>query len=249
MSRPRIGLGVWKRPVRTPVGDPEDLYTLAVEYVDEVRQAGAIPLMLPPMAPDRAPEVVAALDGLVLTGGGDFEPSSYTDDDEGVSADLDPEQDAWDLALALAAKEARLPFFGICRGMQALNIALGGALIQDIRGKGDVHPPIHEKPADAAAFRHPVRIAPGSRLAAVLGSLDRSVNSIHHQAVGTLGAGLTPVAWAPDGVVEGIEYEGDWSAIAVQWHPERTGHTLDQLLFADLARRARERRAATAGRA
>ncbi len=237
---PRIGLGVWKRPVHTLVGDPEQLYTLAEEYVDEVRQAGGMPLMLPPMDPGLAPQVVASLDALVLTGGGDFEPAAYLAADKGLSSDVDPEQDGWDLALARAAREAELPFFGICRGMQALNIALGGTLIQDIGGQG-IHPPIHDTPAEAVAFRHPVRIVAGSRLAAVLGVRDRNVNSIHHQAIGALGKGLVAVAHAPDGVIEAVEYKGGWSAYAVQWHPERTGHTLDQLIFDDLVRQAETR--------
>ncbi len=234
---PRIGLGVWKRPVRTMVGDPEQLYTLAEEYVEEVRLAGGLPLMLPPMDPALAPQAVAALDALVLTGGGDFAPAAYQSADQGVSSDVDREQDAWDIALARAAQEARLPFFGICRGMQALNIALGGTLNQDIGGRG-VHPPIHDTPEEAVAFRHPVRLVAGSRIAELLGVRERMVNSIHHQAIGDLGEGLAAVAHAPDGVVEAVEYEGDWSAYAVQWHPERMGHTLDQLLFDDLVRRA-----------
>ncbi len=239
MRPPRIGLGVWKRPVRTLIGDPEQLYTLAEEYVEEIRQAGGAPLMLPPMDSAMAPVVVEALDALVLTGGGDFDPGSYRAEDQGLSSDVDIEQDRWDIALTRAAKDAGIPFFGICRGMQALNIALGGTLIQNIGGEG-VHPPIHDTPAEAVAFRHPVRLVGGSRLARLLGVGERVVNSIHHQAVGTLGEGLVAAAHAPDEVIEALEYQGDWLALAVQWHPERTGNALDLILFDDLVRRASE---------
>lgn len=244
-SRPRIGLTPWKRPVHTIVGDPEQLFTLAEEYVESVRIAGGIPIILPPAPLSAAPEAAAAIDALVLTGGGDFSPSSYTRTDEGLSADIDPQEDAWDVALTLAARDANLPFFGICRGMQALNIALGGTLHQDITDRAN-HPPIPGVPADAVAFRHPVTIQAESRLGQILGVTDRSVNSIHHQAVDRLGEGLVAVAHAPDGTIEGIEYNGAsasgrWGALAVQWHPERMGHDLDQRIFDALVRAAGRR--------
>ena len=245
-TRPRIGLTPWKRPVHTIVGDPEQLFTLAEEYVDCVRAAGGIPLILPPAPLNTAADAVAAVDALVLTGGGDFSPSSYTDRDEGVSADIDLQEDAWDVALTLAARDAEVPFFGICRGMQALNIALGGTLHQDISDRAN-HPPIPGVPADAVAFRHPVTIRAESRLGRILGVTERSVNSIHHQAVNRLGAGLVPVAHAPDGIIEAVEYNGassgaEWPCLAVQWHPERMGHTLDQLIFDEVVRIAAARR-------
>ena len=249
--RARIGLTAWKRPVRTMVGDPEQLFTLAEAYVDEVRRAGGLPLILPPGPLAAAGATVRGLDGLVLTGGGDFCPSSYGEADHGRSSDMDPEQDAWDLALARAARRLRVPFFGICRGMQALNVALGGTLEQDIAGRGD-HPPISPIAIEAAAFRHLVRIEPRSRLGRVLGLTERRVNSIHHQAVGRLGEGLVPVAHAPDGTVEGVEYRARsereaWSAFAVQWHPERMEPGPDQLLFDDFIRVAMAHRAASKG--
>lgn len=254
-NRPRIGLTAWKRAVRTIVGDPEQLFTLAEEYVDRVRRAGGIPIILPPAPIGVAADAVRSVDGLVLTGGGDFSPSCYTERDEGVSDDIDPDEDAWDLALTHAAREAHLPFVGICRGMQALNLALGGTLHQDICGRAN-HPPIPKVPEHAVGFRHPVRIDPESRLGRLLGVHERSVNSIHHQAVDRLGEGLVPVAHAPDGTVEGLEYSGgngaapddpDWIALGVQWHPERMEHGIDQRIFDELIRAAGARR--RAGRA
>lgn len=240
-GRPRIGLTSWKRPVRTQVGDPEQLFTLAEEYVDRVRRAGGLPVILPPAPLAAAAEAAAMLDGLVLTGGGDICPSVYTETDEGVSLDLDPAEDAWDLALVAAVRDAGKPFFGICRGMQVLNVALGGTLRQDICGT-PTHPPISEVPAEAVGYRHPVRLFPGTRLARLLGAGELVVNSIHHQAVDRLGAGLRATAEAPDGTVEGLEYEGGngapWSALAVQWHPERLPAGPDQRLFEDLVSRA-----------
>lgn len=244
-SRPRIGMTPWKRPVHTIVGDPEQLFTLAEEYVDCVRLAGGVPIILPPAPLNAAADAIASVDALVLTGGGDFAPSAYSDRDEGVSSDIDPQEDAWDVALTLAARDAGVPFFGICRGMQALNIALGGTLHQDITDRAN-HPPIPGVPADAVAFRHPVAIQADSRLGRILGTTERSVNSIHHQAVDRLGEGLVPVAHAPDGIVEAVEYNGSskragWQCLAVQWHPERMGHTLDQLIFDEVVRLAAER--------
>ena len=243
--RPRIGLTAWKRPVHTMVGGPEQLFTLAEEYVECVRQSGGIPLILPPAPLNAAADAVASVDALVLTGGGDFSPSTYSGRDEGVSTDIDLQEDAWDVALTLAAKEARLPFFGICRGMQALNIALGGTLYQDISDRAN-HPPVPGVPADAVAFRHPVKIKAESRLGGILGVTERSVNSIHHQAVDRLGEGLVPVAHAPDGIIEGVEYNGasagsGWPCLAVQWHPERMGNGLDQRIFDEVVRMAAER--------
>ena len=243
-KRPRIGLSSWKRPVHTIVGDPEQLFTLAEEYVDSVRYAGGLPIILPPAPLNAAADAIASVDALVLTGGGDFSPSSYASHDEGLSSEIDLEEDAWDVALALAARDAGIPFFGICRGMQALNIALGGTLHQDICDRAN-HPPIPSVPKDAVAFRHPVTIKEASRLGRILGVTERSVNSIHHQAVDRLGEGLVPVAHAPDGIIEAVEYSGavagaGWQCLAVQWHPERMGHTLDQRIFDDVVRVAAE---------
>ena len=243
--RPRIGMSSWKRPVHTMVGDPEQLFTLAEEYVDSVRYAGGLPIILPPAPLNAAADAVASVDALVLTGGGDFSPSSYAGHDEGVSSDIDLEEDAWDVALALAARDAGIPFFGICRGMQALNVALGGTLHQDISDRAN-HPPIPGAPKDAVAFRHPVTIKEASWLGRILGVTERSVNSIHHQAVDRLGEGLVPVAHAPDGIIEAVEYNGSrpasrWPCLGVQWHPERMGHTLDQRIFDEVVRMAAER--------
>lgn len=251
-SRPRIGLTTWKRRVETILGN-ELLYTLAEEYVDAVRRAGGIPIILAPASLGAAEAVVSSLDGLVLTGGGDISPSCYTDEDEGVSSDIDPAEDSWDIALVLAAQERRLPVFGICRGLQALNVALGGSLHQDISGREN-HPPIPEDPKATLAFRHPVVLDSGSRAAWALGAGERTVNSIHHQAVDRLGQGLRVVARAPDGTVEGIEYgqsngaaDPEWWAHAVQWHPERLHGGADQPLFDDLVRAAVHRTRAGGG--
>ncbi len=243
--RPRIGFTAWKRGVHTIVGDPEQLFTLAEEYVESVRKSGGIPIILPPAPLNAAADAVASVDALVLTGGGDFSPSTYSGRDEGVSTEIDLVEDAWDVALTLAAKEAQLPFFGICRGMQALNIALGGTLHQDITNRAN-HPPVPGVPADAVAFRHPVTIDAESRLGRILGVTERRVNSIHHQAVDRLGEGLVPVAHAPDGIIEAVEYNGAsaglrWPCLAVQWHPERMGNGLDQRIFDELVRMAAER--------
>lgn len=244
--RPRIGLTTWRRRVDTILGN-EALYTLAEEYVEGVRRAGGLPVVLPPASLAAAGELVGALDGLILTGGGDISPSCYTDDDEGVSSDIDHEEDAWNVALVHAAREHDLPVLGICRGLQALNVALGGTLHQDIAGRAN-HPRVPADPEATVAFRHPVVLDHGSRLARSLGAGERSVNSIHHQAVDRLGEGLAVVGRAPDGTVEAVEYRGEnprWWAHAVQWHPERLPGGANQALFDDFVCAAADRSLAT----
>lgn len=162
------------------------------------------------------PAVLASLDGLVLTGGADVEPSRYGfDDPEGVCIHVLPERDAAEEPIVQAMIERRLPCLAICRGMQFLNVLRGGSLVPDLPG--------HEP--DDAAERHGVTIAADSQLARVAGGATAgAVSSSHHQAVDRPGEGLRVVARADDGVVEAIEWAqpgGKPWLVAVQWHPER----------------------------
>ena len=237
-SRPVVGISAYTRavdivPVRTR------LHTISSAYVDALVRAGAVPVVLPVLAPDLAADALARLDGLVLPGGGDVDPDRYGEPAAPETAGVDPDRDAWELACASAALAARLPLLAICRGAQVLNVALGGTLVQDVQTATGVS---HSCAAQHADPVHPVRLAPGSRLARRLGVTGLGTNSLHHQAVGRPGDGVTPVAWAPDGTVEGFEVEGHAEVAAVQWHPElMPDDPVQQRLFADFVASASQR--------
>lgn len=192
--------------------------TLGSSYVRALADAGLTPLVLPTvLAPH---EAVAALDhvrGLVLTGGEDVAPERYGATPHPKLGRVDPARDAAELALIAAARARHLPILAICRGIQILNVALGGTLYQDLDSE---HPGAVRH---AAEQDHDVRIEPRSALAAALGLEDHArVNSRHHQAVRRLAAPLRAAAWAEDGIIEGVETaqpSQGWM-LGVQWHPE-----------------------------
>ncbi len=167
--------------------------------------------MLPPDDPERAVETVARLDGLVIAGGPDVEPVRYGAEREPRTGPPAPERDAWELALIEAALASRIPLLGICRGMQLLNVALGGTLVQHVDGHAEV----------VGVFGgHPVKPVPGTRYAGIVPE-ETSVPTYHHQAVDRLGTGLVPSAYAADGTVEAVELpSGEGWVLGVQWHPE-----------------------------
>lgn len=208
-------------------------------YVEAIDAAGGYPVLLPPLdavVADPA-AVCGALDALVLTGGADVDPARYGGPAAGDPAELRPDRDRAELALARFAAGAGLPTLAICRGMQLLNVACGGTLIPHLpdRVGTDLHLPVPGEPG-----RHRLRVAAGSRLAKLVnGSTDAEVSSHHHQAVDQLGAGVIATGWAEDGVVEAIELADHPFAIGVQWHPEMTGGALDRALFAALVEAAR----------
>ncbi len=187
---------------------------LNASYARAVELAGGIPLIIPAQASlDTLREMMAAADRLLLTGGGDVNPARYGEAAHPAVAGVSDQRDSAEEAVLNLALDRRLPILAICRGMQVLNVALGGTLVQDITSErpGSL---VHGPRAD-----HLVQVAPGSRLREILGTDAPEVNSRHHQAIGTLGHGLQAVAWSSDGVVEGIEMPGQW-VVGVQWHPE-----------------------------
>jgi putative glutamine amidotransferase len=220
--RPLIGITTWRRHLPTFVGPRTLLYTLADEYVGAVADAGATPLLIPHLRDDR--DVTGVLDsvaGLVVAGGGDVHPDSYGAHDEG-SVDIDLAADRSELALVRGARATGLPTLAICRGMQLMAVAAGGRLRQEITAPGGVHEPApYDAPGTVLRVRHRVTIRPGTRLAAALGPGQRSVSSIHHQAIAAPPDGYVVTATAPDGIIEGIEPSDGWDAIGVQWHPEK----------------------------
>lgn len=231
--KPRIAMTTWRRFMPTFLNDQTDLYTLGAEYPQAVLDAGGLPVLLPHHDPADALAVLDGFDGLVLVGGDDIDPLRYADTDHGVSKGVSRSADDSDLAFATAAVELDLPLFAICRGYQALNVAMGGTLHQDATDDDGLHRPISDVPADVLAERHEVRIEPGSRLAAAYGETHhRVVNSIHHQAVERVAPGFHAVAWAPDGTIEAIEPDDPAAPIlAVQWHPEKITTEGDHTLF------------------
>lgn len=200
---------------------PERAYVNGT-YIRAVQAAGGIPVLL---TPHFTPEVQAALwqrlDGLLLTGGGDIDPARFGEARHPTVDDVSPARDALEIGLTHRALDDAVPLFAICRGIQVLNVALGGTLVQDIPSEipGAL---THGQQAPRDEPTHPVKVmGEGTRLGRVLGALEVEVNSMHHQAIKRLGDGLTPVAWAPDGVVEGVEMPGDERfVLGVQWHPE-----------------------------
>ena len=203
-------------------------------YVAAVAAAGMVPLVVAPLDAGFT-EIIARVDGLVLTGGEDIAPARYGATRHERTGDWHDARDRMEIALLGAAREARIPVLAICRGLQLANVALGGTLVQDLpseRPSGTAH-----GRADARTTRvHEVGIVGGSRLSAAIGARTIAVNSSHHQAVDRVAPGLSVTGTAPDGVVEGAEWTGDdWWMLGVQWHPEELMQSpdgWDRALFA-----------------
>ena len=199
---------------------PERAY-LNSAYLRAVEQAGGAPVLLPPPLGAAARDALwARLDGLLLTGGGDVDPQHFGEPRHPTLVEVSEARDALELELAGRALAQGLPLLAICRGIQVLNVALGGSLHQDV--PSDPGSPLSHSQAERRHQpTHQVKVQAGSRLSAVLGALEVDVNSFHHQAIKRLGRGLAAVAWAPDGIVEGVELtDGAPFVLGVQWHPE-----------------------------
>ena len=190
-------------------------------YVLSVLETGAIPLILPPaIGAARAMSALDGADALLLTGGEDLDPSWYGAPASPALGEVDRDRDLFELALFAAARQRGMPILGICRGLQLINVALGGTLWQHLP---DERPSsIRHDRSDARHRRtHAVSIEADSRAAAVLGRTTMEVNSFHHQAIRDVAPPLRPTAWAEDGLVEAVEgASGESWLLAVQWHPE-----------------------------
>ncbi|MGD2158100.1 MAG: gamma-glutamyl-gamma-aminobutyrate hydrolase family protein [Anaerolineales bacterium] len=218
MSAPLIGITTSRRPNQE--GTP--LLAIPEAYAQALVEAGAAPLLIPMDLPTVAfHEILSRLDGVLLSGGGDIHPKFF-----GVQTDLElrsvnPDRDRMELHLVEVLVQNGLPFLGICRGIQTLNVALGGSLYLDIPTQlpnaieHDIH---HSQPRDHLA--HPVRVEGDSRLGKIAGQSELMVNSFHHQAVQGLAPGLQATAYAPDGLVEALELLDHPFGLGVQWHPE-----------------------------
>ena len=193
-------------------------YTVYDRYLRALREAGALPVILEPEI-SQIPEQLALVQGIVLPGGDDLDPELWGEEAGDRFEPSDPRRTSYELALSAACVEEDLPFLGICLGMQTLNVALGGSVIQDL----DQATVRHQDLAGDLDLRHDVAIEAGSLLARCLGREEGgsfSVNSYHHQAPGRLGEGLAVSARAPDSVIEALEHPGLRFGLGVQWHPD-----------------------------
>ncbi len=220
---------------------PERAYVNSA-YLHAVQQAGGVPVALPPqLSAASMRRLTENLQGLLLTGGGDMDPARFGEAPHATLYDVSPARDTLEISVLQLALDRGLPVLAVCRGLQVLNVALGGSLYQDVgTDPGTQMPHSQREPRDQPT--HKVRVTPGCRLAAALGTEELEVNSMHHQAVKRLGRGVTAVAWAPDQLVEGAEmHDPSRFVLGVQWHPEElVGHSEPaRRLFAALVAAAR----------
>lgn len=214
-----IRIGVTLHPIDSP--DREELDRLAAQIVEGVQLAGGEAILIPPDLDERAlHRCFSEIDGLLLSGGGDVDPRLYGEEPIAAVSGVDANRDRAEATLTRWALDAGKPLFGICRGLQLLNVVCGGSLYQDVSQHEQAfkHAYYPDFPHDHLA--HEVAVANDSRLASILGVVRAEVNSLHHQACRVVAPGVKAVAWAPDGIVEALEVEGHPFAVAVQWHPE-----------------------------
>lgn len=209
-------------------------------YVDAARAAGLTPLVLPPLQANELEGVVAAVAGVILTGGEDVDPAAYGAPRHPKTQRPHSRRDECELALVRLAHEKRIPTLAICRGIQVVNVALGGTLVQDIPTECPSAID-HDQSAERAMRVHDVTIQKDSKLATAVGSTRISVNSSHHQSLARVADGLRVTATSPDGIIEGTEWDrDDWWMLGVQWHPEELvgdARDWDRGLFSAFARR------------
>ncbi len=223
----RVGIVGHIEAVTGEEGVAVEHFMAATAYVKAVHRAGALPVVLPVVDPGDVDALLDSVDAVVITGGCDVDPASYGHAPAAGLGPVDPRRDTSDLAIARAVVERNLPTLAVCRGIQIVNVALGGTLHQHV----DEHMRLDQYNQDA----HEVTIAPDSRLADIVGGGPLGVNTLHHQVIDTLGTGVRAVAHNQHGQVEGIEIDGAHNVLGVQWHPEFLRHRGEHLaLFAQL---------------
>jgi putative glutamine amidotransferase len=208
-------------------------------YIDAVQRAGGDPVILPPVAleHEEAGERLSRFDGLLMVGGGDISPALYGQEAVPEVAFISPDRDGFEIPLIRAAIDRGIPTLAICRGVQVLNVALGGTLHQHISEREDLVAHRNEDGSDGVL--HEIRAQPGSRVMKAMGAERVRTFSHHHQALDELGTGLVPVGWAEDGLLEAVELDDGW-ILGVQWHAEATAadDPTQQALFDALVREA-----------
>ncbi len=242
MKKPLIGL-------TCSVNEDESRQSVSLKFTNAILAAGAIPVMIPITADEAAlSQLLDALDGVIFSGGGDIDPAQFGEYPLSRSGEISPMRDAHELLLArMALERGNLPMMGVCRGMQMLNVALGGTLYQDLDTLWTQQPgksPLlcHRQRARGEYASHPIDVVPGTMLADVYPKGTVQVNSFHHQAVKEPGPGVVVSAWSPDGVAEAIELPSHPCLMGLQWHPESMAHRDESAraifsFFADKCRR------------
>jgi putative glutamine amidotransferase len=237
MTRPLIGITTYREPATWRRWQDVDATLLPAAYTDAVRGGGGTPVLIPPLGiADQASMIVDRLDGLLISGGSDVNPSRYSAEPEPATTGWRDDRDVSEMALLDAADDIGLPVLGICRGMQLMAVTAGGSLLQHVP---DAVGSDRHSPGPAAYGDVQVRTVPGSRLAGILGE-SVTVACHHHQAVAAH-PGYVGVATADDGLLEAMETPGDRFRLGVQWHPETQ---TDRRLFEALAAAAGQWRSA-----
>jgi putative glutamine amidotransferase len=207
-----------------PEGEPPmHEMALGLTYLRAIETSGGLPVVIPPLRLELVEPILDRLDGLCLSGGPDLHPGAYGQDPHEHLGPTEPDLDRFELAIASAADQRRLPILAICRGTQALNVVRGGTLIQHLpdRVPDDGAAAVAHRQADPGREpSHPIELDPESLLAATVGADRLAVNSFHHQAIDRLGRDLVVSARASDGVIEGVEDPDRHFLIGVQWHAE-----------------------------
>lgn len=242
MTSPLIGISTGRKEGEN---GQTHWYGTPFSYIHAVQRAGGIPLLMPPVfSEDQILALLERLDGVLIIGGGDLDPNLYQGETHPRVYGIEPERDAVELMLVRSVLKTSKPLLGICRGVQVMNVALGGTLYSDIADqkpgaiKHDYYP---DFPRNTLA--HAVEIEAQSRLAQMLGGTQFEVNSLHHQGIREVAPSLRVTAHAPDGLVEAVEVEGHPFAIGVQWHPEwLQEHAPQRALFSAFIRAASQRK-------
>ena len=226
-------------------GGREPTYFLRARYIRAIEELGGIPVVLPLVADLSARRrLLADIDGLLLTGSGpDLAPELYGERPRYPFPIMSQRRATFELEIAQLARTADIPLLGICGGMQAINVAFGGSLYQDIPSQIS-NALEHRQPAPATKLSHTVTVAPGSLLRRIVRTVTLRVNSSHHQSVKEVAPSLVTSAVAPDGIVEAIESTTQRFFLGVQWHPEFLfeRYSLHRQLFEAFLRAARRRR-------
>jgi putative glutamine amidotransferase len=239
---PIIGITSRQPVIKTSGGDLE-AHVVNMVYTDAVMRSGGTPVLLPPVSPNEAPRILDRIDGLLLSGGGDIDPSFYGGKLHDDMYAIDPKRDEFEFALVREAQRRRMPTLAICRGLQVLNVALGGSLIEDIPSEvGSTDHAI--RGPEVVDCHQTVRIEESALVAKTIGATEACVNSIHHQAVRRVAPGLRAAGWTNDEVVEVLDpIDHSWPVLAVQWHPEFLAVNDDEAslaLFVALVENARQ---------